>query len=75
MLRYLKRLLISLISTMILLLVSTYLLADFFVKIKLYNYFKIEDLAFIIMIVSIILVYFNIRLCRWFFKRLQNQQD
>ena len=51
------------------------LLANLFVKFKIQNYFKIEDLASGIIILSMLIIYFCLRVIKWYFKRLQEQVD
>jgi hypothetical protein len=78
MLRYLKGLLILFVFILVFIF-GVYLfgcfLSDFFVKIKLHKHFKIDDVAFAVLILSALLTYFSIKVGRWFFKRLQEQKD
>lgn len=77
MLRYLKGYFYLFIFTLIFILgiqIFSYFLVNFFIKIKLQNYFEIEDIAFAGVILSMILTYLSIKVIGWYFKGLKEQK-
>lgn len=53
----------------------SYFLAKFFALTNLQQHFEIEHLAYVGVILSVILSYLNIKVCRWYFKRLKMQEE
>lgn len=78
MLQYLTKLFYALIFSFVYIsgiYIYGYILANLFAKLKLQDYFNIDDMVTAIVVLSVVLTFLSFKLCHWYFKRLKNQKD